>query len=127
MVPLREMAADIPGTSSRLRSRSSRISNSVMLRAEPGNGPTDDDVQPIAAATAIAIRRPAARYSPTILLARQLRRHVQRVRLIQFLEHGIGQRHAIQLPERVIPAIVVEVLVGGLEDAPVVRVLLRLE
>ena len=43
----------------------------------------------------------------------------QRVLVVQLLQHLVGQAHAVELPERVVVAVVVEVLVVGLEHAPV--------
>jgi hypothetical protein len=57
---------------------------------------------------------------------RQRGRHLQRVLVIQLAQHLVGKTDAIQLPERVIVAVVVEVFVVGFEDAPIVRVLVRL-
>src|SRR4029078_12439621 len=65
-----------------------------------------------------ALLRPAA--------LRQARLHFQRVLVIELLQDLVGEPHAVQLPERVVAAVVVEVLVVGLEHAPVVGVLGRL-
>src|SRR5262245_28351296 len=58
---------------------------------------------------------------------RQARHDSQCIFVIKLLQHGVGQIHAVELPERVIVPVVVEVLVLRLEYAPVVRVLLGLE
>src|SRR5215207_8220154 len=58
---------------------------------------------------------------------RQRRRQAQRVLVIELLQHGIWQIDAVQLPERVIVPVVVEVVVARLEHPPVVRILLGLE
>ena len=57
---------------------------------------------------------------------RQAGRQLDGVLVIQLPEHGIGQADAVELPERMVVAIVVEVLVVGLEHAPVVRILVGL-
>ena len=58
----------------------------------------------------------------------QAGRDLQRVCIIQLPEHGIGQVHAVQLPEGVTVAVVIEIFVGGLEHPPVVGLLaLQLE
>src|SRR5215218_3946032 len=59
--------------------------------------------------------------------ARQRPRDAQRVPVIDLLQHRVWQIDAVQLPERVVWPVVVEVVVARLEDAPVVRVLLGLE
>src|SRR6476660_7374653 len=57
---------------------------------------------------------------------RQAGRQLHGVLVVQLPEHGIRQADAVQLPERVVVAIVVEVLVVGLEHTPIVRILVRL-
>src|SRR4051812_6333019 len=57
------------------------------------------------------------------LLFRQALDDPQRVVPIDLLQHRVGQVDAVQLPERVVVAVVVEVLVLRLEDAPVVGIL----
>ena len=47
----------------------------------------------------------------------------QPVAVIQLPQHIVWKRHPIQLPEGVVVAVVVEVLVSCLEDAPEIRVL----
>src|SRR5678815_4586655 len=51
----------------------------------------------------------------------------QRVLVVQLFQHDVRQVHAVQLPERVVVTVVIEVLVLRLEDAPVIRVLSWLE
>src|SRR6186997_2634363 len=46
---------------------------------------------------------------------------LQRILIVQLSQHLVRQADAVELPERVIVAVVVEILVVGLEDAPVVR------
>src|SRR5258706_8502776 len=58
--------------------------------------------------------------------ARQARCHLQRILVVELFQHLIGQPDAVQLPERMVVAIVVEILVVGLEHTPVVRVFIRL-
>src|SRR5262244_3373045 len=58
---------------------------------------------------------------------REPRGQSERVLEVQFLQHRIRQIDSIQLPERVVVAVVVEVLVLRLEDPPVVRVLFGLK
>src|SRR5215211_2423376 len=70
-------------------------------------------------------RLPGSASRPTGL--RQPRGELQRIPEIELLQHIIRQIDSVELPERVIVAVVVEVLVGGFEDAPVVRILLGLE
>src|SRR5688572_21294219 len=48
---------------------------------------------------------------------------LQRVLIVDLLQHRIGEIDPVQLPERVITAIVIEVVVARLEHAPVVRIL----
>src|SRR5919107_2755459 len=55
------------------------------------------------------------------------RRDLERVPKIDLLQHRVREPDAVQLPEGVIAAVVVEVLVARLEHAPVVRILRRLE
>src|SRR4051812_7745127 len=57
-------------------------------------------------ATCAALPRPAS--------LRQAGLDLQRVLVIELLENPVGESHAVQLPERVIAAVVVEVLVVGL-------------
>src|SRR5262245_46649244 len=52
--------------------------------------------------------------------SRELRYDAHRVRVIQFPQRLVGQADAVQLPERVVVAVVVEVLIVGLEHPPVV-------
>src|SRR5215204_3858175 len=56
---------------------------------------------------------------------RQTGLHLQGVLVIELLQHRIRQPHPVQLPERVIRPVVVEILVMRLEDAPVVGILRR--
>src|SRR5216110_3092224 len=56
----------------------------------------------------------------------QPRDELHRIAIVELPQHLIGQSDAVQLPERVIVAVVVEVLVVGLEHAPVIRVLVGL-
>src|SRR5260221_11386124 len=58
--------------------------------------------------------------------SRQSGRQFQGVLIVELLQDGIGQADAVQLPERVVVAVIVEVLVVGLEHAPVVRILVGL-
>src|SRR5262245_9622030 len=51
---------------------------------------------------------------------------LQRVAVVELSERLIGQSDAVQLPERVVIAVIVEVLVVGLEYAPVVRIFVGL-
>src|SRR5579872_1807465 len=74
---------------------------------------------------------PVTRYEAMVVSVRVVRlreagRQLEGVLVIQLPEHLVGQADAVKLPERVIVAVVVEVLVVGLEDAPVVRVFVRL-
>src|SRR5437667_12857649 len=57
---------------------------------------------------------------------RKARNEPQRVLIVELPQDRVGQADPVQLPERVIVAVVVEVLVVGLEDAPVIRVFVRL-
>src|SRR6059036_2870698 len=57
---------------------------------------------------------------------REPRRQLQRVRVVELLQHRIGQADAVELPERVIVPVIVEILVVGLEHPPVVRILVGL-
>ena len=50
----------------------------------------------------------------------------QGVLVIELSQHRVRQVDAVQLPERVVVAVIVEVFVAGLEHAPVVRVFVRL-
>src|SRR3954471_6266731 len=50
----------------------------------------------------------------------------QRILVIELLQDLVRQRHAIELPEGVVAAVIVEILVVRLEDAPVIRVFGRL-
>ena len=70
--------------------------------------------------------RSSAKASPETPRAASPGVSLQRVLVVELLQHLVGQADAVQLPERVIVAVVVEVLVVGLEDAPVVRILVRL-
>src|SRR5215218_6962637 len=54
---------------------------------------------------------------------RKAGRDRERVFVIQLLQHVIRQRHSVELPEGVVIAVIVEVLVIGFEHAPVVRIL----
>src|SRR5687768_15385514 len=58
---------------------------------------------------------------------RQPLHNFQCVLVVDLLEDLVRQVDAVQLPERVIVAIVIEVVVAGLENAPVIRILVRLE
>src|SRR5918993_1999148 len=48
------------------------------------------------------------------------------VLVIELPQHRVRQAETVQLPERVIVAVVIEVFVVGFEDAPIVRELIRL-
>ena len=58
--------------------------------------------------------------------ARQAGIELQRVGVVQLLQHSVRQRHPVQLPEGVVVTVIVEVFVGGLERAPVVRIFVGL-
>src|SRR5688572_21886228 len=58
--------------------------------------------------------------------ARQSRHQLQCVLIVQLPQRLIGQADAVELPEGVVVAVVVEVLVVGLEHPPVVRKLVGL-
>ena len=52
---------------------------------------------------------------------------LQGVRVVHLPEHVIGQSDAVHLPEGVVVAVIVEVLVVGLEHPPVIGILVGLE
>src|SRR5687768_7068306 len=52
--------------------------------------------------------------------ARQVRDRLHRVLIVQLLENAVGKAHAVQLPEGMVVAVIVEVVIGRLEDAPVI-------
>src|SRR5439155_21205388 len=56
----------------------------------------------------------------------QSRRDLQRVLIIDLPKHCIRKPNAVQLPERMVITVVIEVLVVGLEHTPVVRIFVRL-
>src|SRR5688500_19546573 len=51
----------------------------------------------------------------------------QRVLMIELPQHGIRQCHSVKLPEGVVVAVVIEVLICRLEYSPEVRIFVRLE
>ena len=65
------------------------------------------------------------------LLTKTSGRHVwdesQRVPIVDLPQHVVGESNAVELPEGVVVPVVVEVLVLGFENAPVIRVLRGLE
>src|SRR5678809_1050143 len=68
--------------------------------------------------------RIGARPEPTYPLfrkgaARNGRRNLERVAVVELLEHRVRKPEAVELPERVVIPVVVEILVVGFEDPPV--------
>src|SRR5512141_1780656 len=74
--------------------------------------------------------RASATFSSTeelTLHLRQAARDLLRILVVDLLQHAVRQVDSIQLPERVIVPVIVEVLVARLEHSPVIRIFLRLE
>ncbi len=58
---------------------------------------------------------------------RKSRRDPKSIAVVDVLQHFVRQVEAVQLPEGVVIAVVVEVVIGGLEDPPEVGILTGLE
>ena len=107
-----------------LRSSATRTgsprSSSAWARCEPMN-----PAPPVTSQRAIDHQRSAGRRLGDGRKRRraQARDQPQRVAVVELLQHHVGQVQPVQLPERVIVPVVVEILVRRLERPPEVRVL----